>query len=1172
MLGEQEAGLITSRIKTLIFFLVFSILFFITESTAICAQSRQNAETSSLKSQDANSVGPLETVTSHTVDTDIADSLSLEQLQTQKKLISESKELSEEIKAKISEVYDQAITQLRLAIELETKGQNYSQGRKNAPDELEKVRTLLANQVTFTPPEVAADIALPQAEQKLTEVTLALEQAKKNVNNLENEPKKRAERKTKIPEESNAAKQRLDEIKGKLGTVAVEGQNTELVRANRTLLVAQQRALESQIATNTEELLFYDARRDVLAANRDLAARQLASTEKLAEFWQQKVNELRQKQAQVAQKEAIRAKEETRYARPAIQDIAEKNVELAKQQTELVVKVEKTSQDLKRIDEQLAALEKDFSEVQEKIKKAGKITNVMGVLLLTKSSELPDIKENRKQIRSRLSEITLAQLELIRYDKEWSDLSNIEEQANNIVDKIVPPLVETERERIRAEVVNYLQNKRKILQAITDLYLDYSTALANLDAKESSFVQTVLEYEDFIDKNILWVKSCSTLSIKDTPEVITAVRWLVRPRHLQKIAETLELDFRKKPLTYIAVIAFFALLVVLHHKIHGLIENLSRKVRDVNTDSFMNTLKVFMLTLLLAATWPVIILFVRWRLSVNASGYDFTQAFAGGLRDLSIGIFIFELLRHMTMSYGLIQVHFRVGAESLAFARKHLRWFFILVIPLTFILRILQLQQTNDQMYNTLGRLVFITILVLLAIFLLVLLRPTGLMVGPYLKRHREGWAERLRYLWYPLCLVLSVGFSALAAMGYFYAAWNLYEKLMGTLLLVFLVFVFKAMLTRWLIVTRRRLSLIEMQKRKAAAQEEAVEAKSQTNSPESDVSKQVKTKPEKTIFEISQQTNRLINAIITVFLAVGLWYVWWDVLPALGALEDIELWKTTGAQGSEIISLGSLVMASIIVIMTIVVARNVPGLLEIIILRRLPLDRGVRFAVITLCRYILVVIGVVLAFTEIGIGWSKVQWLVAAMTVGLGFGLQEIFANFISGLIILFEQPVRVDDVVTVGDVTGVVTKIKIRATTIRKWDQRELIVPNREFITGRLVNWTLSDKVMRRDFIVGIAYGSNVAKAEETLYKVASANPMVLDSPKPIVLFRGFGNSSLEFELRVYIAGIENYVPVWHSINCAIDEAFRKAGIEIAFPQQDLHIRSIKTNIPIDISKKRE
>ena len=190
-------------------------------------------------------------------------------------------------------------------------------------------------------------------------------------------------------------------------------------------------------------------------------------------------------------------------------------------------------------------------------------------------------------------------------------------------------------------------------------------------------------------------------------------------------------------------------------------------------------------------------------------------------------------------------------------------------------------------------------------------------------------------------------------------------------------------------------------------------------------------------------------------------------------------------------------------------------------------------------------------------------------MTVGLGFGLQEIFANFVSGIIILFEQPIRVDDIVTIGEVTGSVAKIRIRATTIRRWDQRELIVPNKEFITGRLINWTLSDNVLRREFIVGIAYGSDTAKAEKILYEVARANPLVLKDREPVVIFKSFGDNSLEFELRVFISGIENYVPVWHSINCAIDEAFRKAGIVIAFPQRDIYIHSADTNIPLDTKR---
>ena len=133
------------------------------------------------------------------------------------------------------------------------------------------------------------------------------------------------------------------------------------------------------------------------------------------------------------------------------------------------------------------------------------------------------------------------------------------------------------------------------------------------------------------------------------------------------------------------------------------------------------------------------------------------------------------------------------------------------------------------------------------------------------------------------------------------------------------------------------------------------------------------------------------------------------------------------------------------------------------VILQRLSFDAGSRFAVTTVVRYVIVVVGVVVTFGQLGIGWSKVQWLVAAVTVGLGFGLQEIFANFVSGLIILFERPIRVGDIVTIGGFSGRVTQIRIRATTIRQWDRKELVVPNKEFITGQLINWSLRTRCCR-------------------------------------------------------------------------------------------------------------
>ena len=297
------------------------------------------------------------------------------------------------------------------------------------------------------------------------------------------------------------------------------------------------------------------------------------------------------------------------------------------------------------------------------------------------------------------------------------------------------------------------------------------------------------------------------------------------------------------------------------------------------------------------------------------------------------------------------------------------------------------------------------------------------------------------------------------------------------------------------------------------------------------------------------------------------LYAIWIDVLPALGVLGRISVGWNNGIAGlsadglPQPVTLADLLLAVVIAALTMFASRNLPGLMEIAVLQRLPMDAGARYAASTVSRYLIVVTGIILGFRAIGIGWSSVQWLVAAMTVGLGFGLQEIFANFVSGIILLFERPIRVGDTVTIGDITGTVTRIQIRATTIVDWDNKELIVPNREFVTGNLVNWTLTNPTLRLILHVGIAYGSDTRLATRLLYEVAKTNSHVLEDPEPVVVFSEFGDSSLNFELRLYVNGLMNYRRLKHDLNMAIDDLFREHKIEIAFPQRDLHVRSVPT-----------
>ena len=159
-----------------------------------------------------------------------------------------------------------------------------------------------------------------------------------------------------------------------------------------------------------------------------------------------------------------------------------------------------------------------------------------------------------------------------------------------------------------------------------------------------------------------------------------------------------------------------------------------------------------------------------------------------------------------------------------------------------------------------------------------------------------------------------------------------------------------------------------------------------------------------------------------------------------------------------------------------------------------------------------------------------------------------------------------RVGDTVTIGSISGEVSRIRMRATTITQWNLKELIVPNREFITGQLINWTLSDPTMRVEIPVGIAYGSDTRLARSLLLKVANKCETVLKNPPPKAVFLNFGDNSLNFEIRVFIDSISSLIDTTNAMHFGIDDEFRKAGIEIAFPQRDIHIRTIKGVFPIE------
>ncbi|MFC1825264.1 mechanosensitive ion channel family protein [Thermodesulfobacteriota bacterium] len=268
---------------------------------------------------------------------------------------------------------------------------------------------------------------------------------------------------------------------------------------------------------------------------------------------------------------------------------------------------------------------------------------------------------------------------------------------------------------------------------------------------------------------------------------------------------------------------------------------------------------------------------------------------------------------------------------------------------------------------------------------------------------------------------------------------------------------------------------------------------------------------------------------------------------------------------GSQRISVGLLLVSAGILYGSFLASWIFEKLLMDEVLVRSRLERGVRLSMARLVHYAVIFLGFLIALSTLGFEVTKITIVLSALGVGIGFGLQGIVNNFVSGLILLFERPVRVGDTVEIGGKWAEIKKIGLRATTVQTLDQADVIIPNADLVSNQVTNWTLSNRRVRLTIPVGVAYGSDVPLVMETLMACANANATVTKIPAPQVLFLSFGESSLDFELRIWILDADNRLKAKSELHQEIDHSFREANIEIAFPQRDLHVRSVDESVTL-------
>ena len=1001
------------------------------------------------------------------------------------------------------------------------------------------------------------------------QVVLDLENERIHRNDLEQQLTNLNDRREKIVSEISKFSTRLTSSKQSqpLNVFAeakesIYPKNSELVNKIELLFI-NQKLLELGLEQQS-----FDIRRNTLRTERQLAEKNVLSYEKNAAIIQETLNLARTTAATESIASAEIASKKIGRSHPILQKVLKINQNLAAESAEISVNITALSSDKQAIEQELERQYQSFNTIKDKVSSTG-LSETIGIRLRNAKNLLPDLSTYSRRLKERRKEIEKIQLRRIELEDQSLELVNISNEVNILLSEATFTS-KVEKKNIKNQLLQILEERKtEFLPNILKIYDNYfEKILIPLFEKEKEYVKLISEYNTFINERILWVKSSQVFSYHDLIQSIKSLTWLINPTswavifsHLVSIAK------HNVFITTLVSLLFISVFFVRHLLVKKL-KYFGRYKTKLSLARFSESILAGIISLLLAAYWPALLWVIALSIDNSPTAAVFTRAVAEGLFSTANVLFFVFLFMQIVRDSGLAESHFRWKVDTIELIKHQLIWFGSLVIPFVFILQI-----TNNQPIQThfdgLGRLAFICITLLLTVLIYKLVNPKNGIFKDELELHKEGWLNRTRIIWLSLMLMPPLALAITAITGYLYTATELMLLMISSFWIIIIAMILHEFLIRWLNIVQRKLALEQARKKIVANTE------SENTGPLNDPASLANNDEiELDLGHVSHQTLKLLNNFTGLAVIIGLYLLWSDILPALNMLQNITLWEsistsTDGKIESTTISLANGLTSLFIILVTALIGTNIPGLLEIAVLQRLPFTPSARYGITTIARYIIIIIGILLSFSAIGIGWSKVQWLAAAVTVGLGFGLQEIFANFVSGIIILIERQIRVGDAVTVGDISGRVSRIKMRATTVVDWDRKELIIPNKEFVTGQVINWTLSDTIIRLVIPIGIAYGSDTTKAHDLLLKIARENEFVLVDPEPEAFFAGFGESSLDFELRVFLPTSDLRISTRHNLLMQIDQAFRDENIEIAFPQRDLHIRSMPENTSLQDKK---
>ncbi|QLB20128.1 potassium transporter KefA [Vespertiliibacter pulmonis] len=960
---------------------------------------------------------------------------------------------------------------------------------------------------------------LTETSSSLANLRIALDQSRHQV--IENNSK--AEKLNKWKYNRQASKSLIDKYNAELKYLESNNRYNLMLEQNIDLLISIDEAKKTELSIKQQVL-----------QNKLNQLQEILNANRLKEF-----------QEQAKQAEQLKAYHKTEN--PIIQDELSYNTDLSQYLVEQTEKANKLSKDSLRAKNVLDALTQTKRNIEEQIS-ALQGTLVLSRVIYQQKQNLP----TESVIKDLAKDIAKLRVELFEFTQTRDELYNI----SNVIDRLQAEHKVLFDDEERQTLDNLLKEREKIVIDLVKILNAQLNQSNEIEVTQRQITELSDKLQRDLQQQSFWVPSNNSMDLS----------WLENfPRLALVEASSLAkyIGFENIQQNLPSKFAFLAILFLLYGlilwkkpAIKKRLSTLSSQVNTLKSDSHWHTPEAMIWTVVLALPSTLLFLII----ATMVLGLLFNNPFVttAWLTEMTAYWLFFATVLALLRPNGLAYRHFGMPqASNEIFQRivRHSIWIIILLLSVTSVFSQVDSIDFSD---DVIGQVLMI---VALALCLFVVRPLLARGIQEYQNAILEDGTKRGVGLFKLLRLVLviiPVLLIVLMVFGYYYTTIYIIEHIIKSYIIA-LIWVFgRYFAYRFLTISSRRMAYRRLQTQREKIREQILE-QGKTDSTKETLKEETRENKIK-ISTVNQQIFRMADLIAWVLLFISLYAIWSDLISVAYYLNGMVLWEQveTTSKGTvvESVTLLNMLRSVVYVTATYMLVKNIAGILEVTLFSRVKFSKGTPHTITAVLTYLIVTVGGISAFSSLGISWSKIQWIFTALSVGLGFGVREIFGSFVSGTILLFERPIRVGDKVTVGNFSGVISRIRLRSTTLLNDENKEVVLPNQVFVTDRFINWTLNNTITRLQVEMKISNSSDLNQVRELLFQAAEDAPKILKEPAPNVNLVAFGEGWIEHQLNVYVAELDDRSETLNFLYQRIDELFKQYQIKIAFKQVDVHL----------------